>query len=640
MQIKTISLVGNPNCGKTTLFNYLTGTYQKVGNWSGVTTEAKTGVYKKDSSINVTDLPGVYSLAAVSKDERAVIDYFANTPPDVVINVLDGTNLERNLFLTCELSKLNVPTVIGVNFSDELEKNSIKLDEKRLSDIFGGVPVVKISALKRKGIDELIKATERAVIPSVKKDLKNTQETYTFIESAIGDIIKRKQTKAEMFTLKTDGIITHKIWGLPIFAAIMTAIYFASIKIGLFFGGYIESFFDAFGARTGETLYSLGAAEWLISLVKKAVFGGLGTVLAFLPQILILFFFMTVLEEVGYMARVSFLLDGIFRKVGLGGKSLIPLVVSCGCGVSGIMSARTIENESERVATVILSPFMPCGAKTAVFGWFASTFFGGNPLIAVSLYFLSVFCVAFFGRILKAFKPFSSSGGLFLLEMPILRVPHIRNVFAVLREKTLDFTVKAGTTIFAVSVVLWVLNNVGVGGYTGGDYEKSFIYAIGNALKYIFYPTGFGTWQAAVAVVAGILAKEAVIETFAALCADKAAVVALFPNAYSVYAFCAFILLMPPCVAALAVAKRELKSKKTFAFMLVFQSAAAYAVAGIINLLGKLFTSPLRLRITVFFVIIIIATFAVCLKTLFSSCGVCKKCGGSEKCPKRKRNTT
>lgn len=640
MQTKNICLAGNPNCGKTTLFNYLTGTYQKVGNRSGVTTEAKTGEYKKDSSIKITDLPGVYSLAAVSKDEKAVTDYLLNSPPDVIINVLDGTNLERNLFLTCELSRLKIPTVIAVNFSDELEKNAIALDTNALSNLFGGVPVIKISALKRKGIGELIANTERAVIPTISEELKSTEDIYAFIESAIGKIIKRKQTRAERFTLKADGILTHKIWGVPIFAAIMTLIYFTSIKAGLFFGGYIENFFDAFGEKTGETLYNIGAAEWLISLVKKAVFGGLGTVLAFLPQILILFFFMTILEEAGYMARVSFLFDGIFRKAGLGGKSLIPLVVSCGCSVTGIMSARTIENESERAATVILSPFMPCGAKTAVFGWFASAFFGGNPFIAVSLYFLSIFCVAIFGNILKSFKPFKSGGGLFLLEMPILRVPHIKNVLAVLREKTLDFTVKAGTTIFAVSVVLWVLNNFGIKGYTGGVVENSFIYYIGSGLKYIFYPLGFGFWQAAVAIVAGLLAKEAVIETFAALCADKAAVVALFESGYTAYAFCAFILLMPPCAAALAAARRELKSKKTFAFMLVFQSAAAYIVALCVNLLGKLFTAPLRLRITILFVIMIIATFAVCLKFSIGGCGVCKKCKEVEKCPKRKRNTT
>ena len=283
---------------------------------------------------------------------------------------------------------------------------------------------------------------------------------------------------------------------------------------------------------------------------------------------------------------------------------------------------------------------MPCGAKTAVFGWFASVFFGGNPLVAVSLYFLSVFTVVVGGKILKRLKPFRARGGGFMLELPTLRMPTLKNVAAVLKEKTLYFVAKAGTVIFATSVVLWFLNNFGVTGYVAGEIEKSFVYAVGNALKYLFYPLGFGTWQAAVAVFSGILAKEAVIETLSIVCENQAAVAALFKNGFSVYAFMAFVLLMPPCVAALSVAKRELKSGKTFAFMLVFQFLTAYAVAFTVNLIGIALSAAPRLIITCFFVIMIATVFALSLSALFGGCKKCENRGSCAKCRKRKRNTT
>lgn len=635
--------MGNPNCGKTTLFNALTGTYQKVGNWSGVTTEAKTGVYKKDGTVKIADLPGLYSLTALSKDEKAVIEYLKRTPPDVIINVIDGTNAERNLFLTCELASLNIPVVIAVNFADDLEKNGIKLDENKLSAAFG-VPVVKISALKKFNLDVLMQKTDEArpVKTGAKTDGENggTRAVYSFIENVLSGVLVRKRTKAEKFTLKADSVLLSGFSGVAIFVAIITAVYFLSIKTGLFLGGFIQRFFGSFGEKTATTLFSVGAPEWLISLVESAVFGGLGTVTAFLPQILVLFLLMTLLEESGYMARVAFLLDGLFFRSGLGGKSLIPLVVSCGCSVTGIMAARTVQDENERVSTVILAPFMPCGAKTAVFGWFASVFFGGNPLVAVSLYFLSVFTVVVGGKILKRLKPFRARGGGFMLELPTLRMPTLKNVTAVLKEKTLDFVAKAGTVIFATSVVLWFLNNFGVTGYVAGEIEKSFVYAVGNALKYLFYPLGFGTWQAAVAVFSGILAKEAVIETLSIVCENQAAVAALFKNGFSVYAFMAFVLLMPPCVAALSVAKRELKSGKTFAFMLVFQFLTAYAVAFTVNLIGIALSAAPRLIITCFFVIMIATVFALSLSALFGGCKKCENRGSCAKCRKRKRNTT
>ncbi len=639
MNFKSVCLIGNPNCGKTTLFNALTGTYQKVGNWAGVTTEAKTGTYKKDKSVSVTDLPGLYSLSALSKDEKAVLEYLKNSPPDVLVNVLDGTNLERNLFLTCELVKLKIPVIVAVNFADDLIKNGVTLNENELSQMFGGVPVVLVSALKKTNIDALMQKAKNAVIPVLNERFESSADVYAFIESKISALITKKQTRAELFTLKADGVLTHGVFGVMVFVAVITAVYFFSIKTGLFLGGFIEKFFVTFGAQTRSTLTAVGAPAWLVSLITDAVFNGLGTVLAFLPQILALFFLMTLLEESGYMARVAFLLDGLFKKSGLGGKSLIPLAVSCGCSVTGIMAARTIENENERVATIILAPFMPCGAKTAVFGWFASVFFNGNPLIAVSLYFLSVVSVMLGGKILRAFKPFKTGSEGFMLEMPTLRAPSIKNVFAVLREKTLDFVAKAGTVIFAVSVALWALCNFGFNGYTHGEIEKSFVYLIGNGLKYLFYPLGFGRWQAAVAVVTGVLAKEAVIETLNIVCTESAAFGSLFNSGFSVYAFMAFVLLMPPCVAALTVARRELHGRKTFAFMLGFQTLYAYVTALIINLTGIFFSSSPRLIITVVFVIIIAVSFVACIKSAFGGCENCGKTGSCQKCRKKERNT-
>ncbi len=623
-----LALIGNPNCGKTTLFNALTGTYQKVGNFAGVTVEKKDGVYKKDKSLKITDLPGLYSLSADSADERAVTDYLKTTPPDAVINVLDGTNLERNLYLTCELARLNIPVVLAVNFCDDLDKNGIELSETALSLLFGGVPVVKISALKGTGLSELIAAArEKAEIP--KLAVASAGDFYGFIEKNIGKIIRKTETRAERFTRRADGILTHEYFGIPIFAAVVLFIYFAALKVGGAAGELVGAGFRSLENATRNALEGTGAAEWAISLLTQAAIKGVGTVLSFLPQILVLFLLLSVVEESGYAARVAFNFDRLFRSFGLSGKSLLPLTVSCGCAVTGIMASRTIESEGERRATIFLAPMMPCGAKTAVFGWFAAVVFGGSALVAASAYFLSLFAVAVFGKILKKFKPFRGSGEDFLLEMPTLRAPSVKDVFFVLWEKTKDFLFKAGTVIFTASVVLWVLKNVGAGGYTGGAVEKSFLYFLGDKLKILFYPLGFSGWQSSVAIISGAFAKEAVVETLALLSDNPAA---LFPTKASAYAFLAFVLLSPPCVSALSVAKRELKSGKLFAFMLVFQFSAAYVAAFAINFFGNLFvraaTRSSGLIFSVIIVIIITTVFVCVVKTAFrGGCGNCPRGG-------------
>ena len=440
-----IALIGNPNSGKTTLFNALTGTYQKTGNWTGVTTEKKLGTYKKDKRVKIVDLPGLYSLSAHGDDEKAVINYLKNTPPKVIINIVDGTNLERNLYLTTELVELRVPMVIAVNMIDDLQKNGIKLNTEKLSALFG-VPVIPVSALKNNNVDELINvAIKKSVLP---KKLKlfvqgenKAEKSYEFIEKNIGEIIQKRQTKSEKFTLKADSILTHKIWGFPIFFLVITLIYFLSMKIGGAIGNVISGAFSIFAENTAKTLIFRGAPEWLIGLVVDAIIKGIGTVSSFLPQILVLFMLLAIIEQSGYASRIAFILDKFFRSFGLSGKSLIPMIVSCGCTVTGIMSARTIENKSEKRMTIFLAPFMPCGAKTAVFGWMAYVFFNGNALIASSMYFLGILSVALFGRMLKKFKSFKENSGEFILEMPTFRTPSLKDIALSLWEKIKDFTV-------------------------------------------------------------------------------------------------------------------------------------------------------------------------------------------------------
>ncbi len=640
---KNICLIGNPNCGKTTLFNAVTGTYQRVGNFSGVTVDRKDGEYRKNRRIMITDLPGLYSLTPTSPDERAVTNYLKENTPDVIINVVDGTNLERSLFLTTLLLTLKIPMVIAVNMCDDLRKNHITLQDAYLSNLYD-VPVVKISAIKNQNIDLLMNtAIELKKVAEIKDNLTTQTEIYDFISRHIDKIITKKQTRAQKFTLKADGVLTHKVWGIPIFMAVIILVYFLSSKIGGALGALINGGFNVLSKNVEYSLYLSGIPEWLISLVCTAILGGVGAVLSFLPQILVLFALLTVIEESGYASRIAFILDRIFRYFGLGGKCVLPLIVSCGCTVTGLMTARNIENANERKLTVFLSPFMPCGAKTAVFGWFSGAMFGGNPLISASAYFLSIFCVCVYGKILTKFKAFKNDGGGFLIEIPTLRLPSVKDVFFVLFEKVKDFTFKAGTVIFTISVILWFLQNVGIKGYTDGVVQDSFLFLIGNSIKYIFYPLGFGNWQSAVSVLTGLLAKEAVIQTLVVVSGEPAT---LFVNPFSAYAFMAFILLSPPCISALVTAKQELKSGKWFCYMLIFQTFSAYLTAFTINLIGKIYYGGRCLLLSAIVVIIISVIFIKCLRKVFGSpCGGCKKCGAkrrsSERCQANiKRNTT
>lgn len=622
-----VCLIGNPNCGKTTLFNILTGKNERVGNRAGVSVESKIGRYRKDKSVSVIDLPGTYSLKSASDDEKVVTDFLKDFS-GVIVNVADGMNLERSFRLTAELTRLKIPMVIAINYCDETEKKGIKINVKALEEQFG-VPVLLISARKNIGIDRLMAAvrTANGKPRPVPFDAQEKFISETFIKT-----VTEKADLSNGFSDKADKILMHKYFGIPVFAVIMVAVYFLTSVVGGFFGDKISQAIETAANAAEKSMLSRGLERWFIGLISGAIIRGVGEVLSFLPQVLVLFFLLSVLEETGYLARAAFLFDGIMEKSGLGGKSLIALGVSCGCTVSGIMTTRTIEYDNTKKLTVYLCPFMPCGAKTAVFAWFSGLIFGGNPFITVSLYFLSVFMIVVCGTILKKFARFRGGGGL-IMEIPVLRFPSIRGLFGAIKEKTADFLLKAGSVIFIVSVAVWFLQSFGISGYTD-DVTESFLFILGDKLKYLFIPLGFGNWQSSVAVIASVFAKEAVIQTLSMVSEYPAA---LFNSGYSAYAFMVFVLLMPPCVAALATAKNELQNNKEFCLMLVFQFSTAYLTAFIINVCGILTEKfgYVFLSLTIIAVGVIISV--IILK--HRRCGDCRACGGG-KCRKKKVNTT
>lgn len=623
-----VALIGNPNSGKTSLFNYLTGMKQKVGNRIGVTVEEKEGYYLKDKSVKIIDLPGTYSLTAISEDEKVVNNYVKSKKIDAIINVIDGTNIERSLYLTTELLSLNVPILVAVNMFDVMQKRGLEFNFSALENLFN-VKVIKISVKKRINLKELVEhAVNNKKIP---KPISFLGEKDYYVERAekISSFVKQnlsEKIKKPYLDNKIDKILLHSFWGYVIFAITIFAVFYLSSKIGGVFSETINSTFSTISERIKNYMLLSNQTSWFTDLVSVAIIKGIGSVLAFLPQVLVLFLCLTIIEESGYSTRIAFLTDKIFYGVGLSGKSLISLTLSLGCNVNGVISTRTIDGESERRLAIILCPFMPCSAKTAVFSWMSYSFFNSNPLVSASLYFLGLFTCAISGAILKNFKAFGQNQDVFLLEIPELRLPSIKNVLIELYEKIKDFLLKAGSIIFAVSVLIWFLQNFGVKGYVGGNEKQSFLYSVGNAIKNIFVPLGFGSPEASVSVLTGFLAKEAVIETLEILNAEKTT---LFSNAFSAYSFMAFVLLSPPCISALSTAKRELKSKKWFAFMIIFEILIAYIISFIINLIGIIISTKNRLPFLVLFVIIIAIgtiSFVRLLKgKRCKNCSFCKK---------------
>ena len=678
MEIK-IALAGNPNCGKTTLFNALTGSNQYVGNWPGVTVEKKEGKLKGHKDVVIQDLPGIYSLSPYTLEEVVARSYLVNEKPDAILNIVDGTNIERNLYLTTQLIELGRPVVVAVNMIDLVRKNGDTIDLAKLGAALG-CEVVEMSALKGEGgqaaaekavalaqahkagelphvftgsvehaiahieesiqgkVDEdylrwyAIKLFERdeKVLADLKlgktltdhleehiadceKELDDdaesiiTNQRYAYINSVVNKAVKKKNARQNLTTSdKIDRIVTNRVLALPIFAVIMFLVYWIAMgPFGSFLTDWTNDVLGSAWLTNGSRalLESWGCAEWLTGLVSDGIIAGVGAVLGFVPQMLVLFFMVGILEDVGYMARVAFIMDRIFRKFGLSGKSFIPMLIGSGCGVPGVMASRTIENERDRRMTIMTTCFVPCGAKMPIIGLFAGAIFGGSGLVAVSAYFIGVAAIIISGIILKKTKAFSGDPAPFVMELPTYHVPSANNVLRATWERGWSFIKRAGTVIVASSIVLWFLQGFGFTEAGFGmveDNNNSLLAAIGGAICFIFAPLGFGDWQSTVATITGLIAKENVVSTFGILFQigeevaedDSAlqAAVALHYSGISAYSFMVFNLLCAPCFAAMGAIKREMNNTKWALGAIGYMCGFAYLVSLMIYQFGKLFT--------------------------------------------------
>lgn len=694
-----IALVGNPNSGKTTLFNSITGLSQTVGNWTGVTIEKKSGKYLKNKSVSIIDLPGIYSMTSYTLEEKITRNYIINDKPDVVINVVDATNLERNLYLTTQLIECGVKMVIALNMEDELKRNGITIDSNKISEYLG-VPVVSISALKGKNIDQLMKeaintndnnglikpifnkAIEQTIeevskvsqsknkfyniklfekdpiyikeldvikrdkindiIDNVEKELGETSveiisnDRYNYIESIIGDLQIKTKSKSQLITDNIDRIVTNKYLAFPIFAAIIFLMYYVSISwLGDLTIGWMEgAIIERFGGFMEEVLLGFNSPEWLVSLLIDGIIAGVGMVLTFVPQILILFLFISVLEGCGYMARVAYIMDKLFKRIGLSGKSFIPMIIGCGCSVPAIMSTRTIEGNDERRMTILLTPFIPCAAKLPVFALFAAAFFPSNPFAAPSMYLLGILMVIISGLLLKKLRIMKSDADSFILELPQYRVPKVKNVMLQLWEKGKSFIIKAGTIIFVASLILWFLQSFSWN-MQMSEPDDSMLADIGRVFAPLFVPLGFGNWQSAVSIFTGFFAKEAVVSTLSILTGvgENEAITPEFAvqlqaifTPLSAYSFMAFVLLSAPCLAAIGAMKRELGSFKWMFIAVGFQTLMAYTLALVIYQTGSLFANNKGLFVTIVSIAIILIMTILSIISMSKRKG--KSCGG------------
>ena len=675
MAIK-IALAGNPNCGKTTLFNALTGANQFVGNWPGVTVEKKEGKLKGHKDVVIMDLPGIYSLSPYTLEEVVARNYLIGEKPDAIINIIDGTNIERNLYLTTQIIELGIPVVMAVNMMDLVVKNGDTINIKALGDALG-CEVVEISALKGTGVK---KAAEKAIAAAQQKkavdrvhafaaDVENaiatvedklgstvaeeqkrffaikllekdskiseqltttpdvsaeikaledkfdddtesiiTNERYTYITSIIGKCVKKAQGKEKLtISDKIDRVVTNRILALPIFAAVMFIVYYVSITT---VGGFLTDW-------TNDTLFaewiipgaqsffeSIGCADWLTGLIVDGVISGVGAVLGFVPQMLVLFIFLAFLEGCGYMARVAFIMDRIFRKFGLSGKSFIPMLIGTGCGVPGVMASRTIENERDRRMTIMTTTFIPCGAKLPIIGLIAGAFFGNAGWVSWSAYFVGVAAIICSGIILKKTKMFSGDPAPFVMELPAYHLPTVGSVLRSMWERGWSFIKKAGTIILLSTIVVWFTTYFGVVDGTfrmlsDEEIDYSILAAIGRCISWIFIPLGWGDWKSAVAAVTGLVAKENVISTFGILFhygevgeagEEIWGNLAANMSAIAAYSYLVFNLLCAPCFAAMGAIKREMNNAKWFWFAIGYQCGLAYLVGLCIFQIGGLFT--------------------------------------------------
>lgn len=697
MSIK-IALAGNPNCGKTTLFNALTGSNQYVGNWPGVTVEKKEGRLKGNKDVTVVDLPGIYSLSPYTLEEVVSRNYLIDEKPEVILNIIDGTNLERNLYLTTQLTELGIPVLIAVNMMDIVRKNGDQINIKKLAEETG-CKTVEISALKGEGIveaaNEAVKLAgtkkaapkhsfdakvERALdditsialgsvdesqkrwfaiklfendekvaeklnlssnilkeISEVNKAVEDeldddtesiiTNERYTFITSIIKDCIKKKSAGKLTTSDKIDKIVTNRILALPIFAAIMFVVYYIAVSS---LGGIVTDWTN--DTLVGEWiqpavkgfLENVGAADWLVSLVGDGIIGGLGAPIGFAPQMAIVFFFLSLLEDCGYMARIAFIMDRIFRKFGLSGKSFIPFLIGSGCGVPGIMATRTIENDKDRRMTIMTTTFIPCGAKLPVIALIAGYLLNGCWWLAPLMYFVGIIVVIVSCIILKKTSLFAGDPAPFVMELPQYHIPSLKGVLLHVWERVWAFLKKAGTILFLCCAVMWFLGTFGIQNGTFGmvDTESCFLASIGGAIAWIFKPLGFGTWQAVASSLSGFVAKEGIVSTmgvlsglgeveeYAASMHDQFA--QFFPTGIAAVSFLMFNLFDSPCLAAISTMAREMKSKKFVVFALIFQNVLAYCIALMVYQIGGLITGSVAFgpaTVAAFIVAIVILYF-------------------------------
>ena len=705
MSIK-IALAGNPNCGKTTLFNDLTGSNQYVGNWPGVTVEKKEGRLKGQKDVVIQDLPGIYSLSPYTLEEVVARGYLVNEKPDAILNIIDGTNIERNLYLTTQLIELGIPVVMAVNMIDLVRKNGDKIDLKKLSAELG-CQAVEISALKGEGsmkaaevavtaaksgkagelphvftgsvehaiahIEESIQGKvddrflrwyavklferddkvqqelklDKALVDHIDQHIADcekemdddaesiiTNQRYAYINTVVEKAV-RKKARVEHLTVsdKIDQVVTNRIFALPIFALIMFLMYALSMGTSIADGGISIGSFATdwtndvlFGEivpnALGGFLESVGVADWLYGLIMDGIVAGVGAVLGFVPQMLVLFFLLSILEDIGYMARVAFIMDRIFRKFGLSGKSFIPMLVGTGCGVPGVMASRTIENERDRRMTIMTTCFIPCGAKMPIIGLFAGALFGGSSLVAVSAYFIGFAAIIISGIILKKTKLFAGDPAPFVMELPAYHVPAWGNVLRATWERGWSFIKRAGTVILASTIVLWFLQGFGFEDGVFGmveDQDNSILAAVASAIAWIFAPQGFGNWRATVASISGLIAKENVVGTLGVLYHFGGELsengdeiwgeIANDYTAISAYSFMIFNLLCAPCFAAMGAIKREMNNGKWTAIAIGYMCLLAYCASLVVYQIGGLITGEVGFNIfTIVAVAIIVFT--------------------------------
>ena len=705
MAIK-IALAGNPNCGKTTMFNALTGANQYVGNWPGVTVEKKEGKLKgkkgKGEEIIVTDLPGIYSLSPYTLEEVVSRDYVLKENPDVIIDLVDATNIERNLYLTTQLIETGVPVVIALNMADLLEKRGIKIDTKRLSMLLD-CPIIETSALRGEGLDKLIdeavkvaksskvdlpkeifskdmeaaidevkgvlptsvtddkkrwyavkflendekvkeamklSASGQSLVDTKRQELEKqhdddmesivTDERYKFIQKIVNTTVKKAKDKLTVSD-KIDRIVTNRILGIPIFVAVMWLVYYVSVTtVGTFVTDWTNDVFVvAIQDFFTNILTSIGAGDLVMGLVVDGIIGGLGAVLGFVPQMAILFLFLSILEDCGYMVRIAFVMDRVFRHFGLSGKSFIPLLISSGCGIPGIMASKTIEQDNDRRLTIMTATFIPCGAKLPVIALMGGVIAGEtagyaeSSFIAPLMYFIGIVAVLVAAIILKKTKPFSGKPAPFVMELPQYHIPQVKTVLLHVWERLKGFIIKAGTILFLACVVMWFLGGFG---FTDGgfgmveDSADSLMAAIGGVIAPIFAPLGFGEWQPVAASISGFTAKEAIVSTMGVLAnvaGDTedavnvaAGVASWFPTGIAAFSFLMFNLLDSPCLAAIATMAKEMNDRKWFWFAILFQNIFAYVVCLCFYQIGSFVTGgAFGFGTVVGFVVLIVMLF-------------------------------